>query len=226
MAGTVTPFNFDRTFAPEDRRQSGTFGGRRKSDQTDHALDAEALRAELEMLRQQQQDELAQTRQEAFQAGIDHARTERDAAVLSSIDALQASLEEIAQDRDTLHAEYSQDAAELALAAADAIAGHSAATAPNKAVDEVIGRVLAQLGRGEEVQVSVHPEIADDIQAKISSRQSDNRKRISLIITSDEGVLPGDAVLTWDRGGVSINAEARRAAILAELEPLLAGPKA
>lgn len=228
MAETVTPFNFDSFPAPAhqpDRRKGSSFGGRRKTDQSEHALDAEALRAELEMLREQQQQELTRTRQEAFQAGIDHARTERDAAILSSIDALGAALEDAAADRESLIAEYSQDAAGLALVAAEAIAGHATGIAPSRAIDEGIGRVLAQLARGEEIQVAVHPELAEDIQRRIEAREAGNRKRISLTVVEDEAIAPGDAVLTWDRGGISINAEARKAAIIAELEPLLAGPK-
>ncbi|AXK44149.1 FliH/SctL family protein [Erythrobacter aureus] len=223
MAEGLAPYNFDRTFVQEDRRQPTSFGGRRKSDRSEHALDAEALRAEIEMLREQQQAELVRTREEAFQAGLDHARADREAAVLSSIDALQATLEELARNRETMLSEFTQDAAELAIAAADAIAGHATGIAPDKTVSDAIGRVLAQIARGEEIQVAVHPDLIESLRAKIDERQADNRKNIAISLNPDASVAAGDAVLTWDRGGVSINAEARRAAITAELEPLLAG---
>lgn len=237
MAGQAIPFRFDRDlaadaqpagaqpFSGQDRRRGSSFGGRRKSDHSEHALDAEALRAELAHLRDQQKEELDRTRREAFQAGLDHARTERDAAILSSIDALQASVEEVLSNRDALLAEFSQDAANLALVAAEAIAGHAIALDPGKTVDDAIGRVLAQLARGDDVQVAVHPDLVEGISAKIEARKSDNRKNISLTVVSNDALAPGDAVLAWDRGGVTIDIEARKKAIHTELEPLLAGPK-
>ncbi|MBR0550938.1 FliH/SctL family protein [Stakelama marina] len=213
----VKPFGFDRVFAEPERRREY----RRKTDASDLAIEVEALRAELNALRQSQQDELARVRTEAFEAGLDHARTERDAAILSSLDALQASLEAVSDQRDELVAEYSSDAAELALVAADTLAGHAVRLEPGRTIDEAIGRVLSQVARGQEVHVTVHPDLLDDIERRVEARQANDRRRLFLSVSADPNVAPGDAVLVWERGGVTLDAAARRAAVMTELEPLL-----
>lgn len=212
----ITPFAFDRIFEPERRRDS-----RRKGDASDLAIEVDALRIEIEALHKSQQDELARTRTEAFQAGLDHARTERDSAILSSLDALQASLEAVCENRDELVAECSQDAAELALAAAEKLAGHAIQLDPGRTIDDAIGRVLSQVARGQEVHVTVHPDLLEEIEGRIEMRQTNDRRRLFLSVSGDPAVAPGDAVLAWDRGGVTLDAAARRTAIMAELEPLL-----
>lgn len=215
----IRPFAFDRIFAEPERRREF----RRKTDATDLAFQVEALTAELDMLRQTHQEELARARSEAFDAGLNHARTEREAAILSSLDALQASLETAAEQRDELVAEFSRDAAELALSAADTLAGHALALDPGRTIDEAIGRVLSQVARGQEVHVTVNSDLVEEIEGRIKARQDNDRRRLFLSASGDPAISYGDAVISWDRGGVTLDAAARRAAIMTELDPLLKG---
>jgi|GEM_PF-518511 len=215
----VRPFAFDRTFAMPVREPARQY--RRKGDANELAYEVETLRRQIERIEQDHQAELARTRAEAFEAGRNHVREEREAAILSAIDALQASLEDSAEQESQTHARIVAEASEMALAAAEAIAGQAIAQAPGGAIDEAIGRALAQVARGQEIEVKVHPDLVEEIEAQIADRQSRDRRRLALIVSPDATLAPGDAVLCWDRGGVALDAQARRQAVLEELAPLL-----
>ena len=215
----VQRFAFDRTFpaAPcEPVRQY-----RRETDAVLLAQEVETLRSQIERLGTAHADELARARSEAFEAGCDHARTEREAAILSAIDALQASLEDVCERDRAMHAQVVAEASEMALAAAEAIAGHATAHAPGGAIDAAIGRALSQVARGQEIEVKVHPDLVEDIEARIAERQSRDRRKLALVVCADETLAPGDATLCWQRGGVVVDAQQRRQAVLDELAPLL-----
>lgn len=213
------PFAFDRTFSLPVREPARQY--RRQTDAADLAQEAEALRSKIAMLEQSHAEELARARTEAFEAGRHHALADREAAILSSIDAMQASMEEIAEQYSQMRAEIAGDASELALAAAEAIAGHAIEHAPGGAVDEAIGRALSQVARGQEIEVKVHPDMVDEIEARIAQRQSCDRRKLALVVSADSALSPGDAVLSWERGGVFVDAASRRQAVLDELAPLM-----
>ena len=217
----VKPFAFDRIFADAPPEPPKEQKHRRSTDARDLAMEVDRLRAQLDALRDAQQDELARTRTEAFEAGLVHARTERDNAILSSIDALQASLETIADQYDDLKAEVVCEAGQLALAGAEALAGHAIEQEPGRAIDEAIGRALEQVTRGQEIEVRVHPDLEEEIQRRVDERQNADRRRLFLTVTADPAITPGDAVLTWERGGVVLDAARRRQVIESELAPLI-----
>ena len=214
------PFAFDRTFSLSSRGSGRHY--RRKTDALELAEEAETLRDRIERLEQGHAQELARARTEAFEAGRNHAAADREAAILSALDAMQASLEEIAEQYCEIRTETSADAGHLALAAAEAIAGHAIAQEPGGAIDAAIGRALAQVARGQEIEVKVHPDLLEEIEARIADRQSGDRRKLSLFVSADSGIMPGDAVLSWERGGVTVDAASRRQAVLEELAPLLA----
>ncbi|MXP10438.1 FliH/SctL family protein [Pseudoblastomonas halimionae] len=216
----VRPFDFDRTFSFPPRESARQY--RRKTDAAELAREAEALRGQIARLQQNHEEELARTRTEAFEAGCNHAHEEREEAILSAVDAVQASLDEFSERYGELRAQAEADAVEVALVAAETLAGRAIAEEPGGAVDEAIGRALSQVARGQEIEVRVHPELVEEIEARIAQRQSEDRRRLALIVSADAGLAPGDAVLKWDRGGVNVDAQSRRQAVLDELAPLMA----
>ena len=52
-------------------------------------------------------------------------------------------------------------------------------------------------------------------------RQSQDRRRLNLSVCGDDGLAIGDALIVWDEGGLTLDAAARRAALLEELAGLL-----
>ena len=81
----------------------------------------------------------------------------------------------------------------------------------------VAGRVLTQVARGQELRVRVHPDLAERMEAVIAERQSRDRRRLSLTVIADDALAVGDALIAWEQGGLTLDAAARRAAILTEL---------
>jgi len=213
MHAHVERFGFDRIFSVPPGK-GGPAG-------VDASLEVAALRAELALLRAEQEAALALARAHGYEAGLAQARAEQDAALLSAVDALQASIEVIDAQFTEVSERVTGEAAEIALAAADMIAGRAVEMAPGAAIDEAIGRVLGQVARGTELQVRVNPDLLGDIEARIADRQSRDRRKLNLTVVPDETIAMGDARIGWEEGGLALDAGARRQAVMDELDTLL-----
>lgn len=209
----VERFGFDRIFSVPPGK-SGPIG-------PDATLEVATLRAELALLRSEQESALALARAQGYEAGLAQARSEREVALLSAVDALQAGIEGIDAQFGKVSERVTGEATEVALAAAELIAGRALDVAPGVAIDEAIGRVLGQVARGTELQVRVNPTLLEDIETRIADRQSRDRRKLNLIVVPDESIAVGDARIGWEEGGLALDAEARRQAVMDELETLL-----
>lgn len=107
------------------------------------------------------------------------------------------------------------DATELALAAADHLAARALGIAPGAGIDQAIGRVLKQIGRGQDLQVRDHPDFVEEIERLIAARQDGERRQLNLHVAADDGLAEGDACIEWDQGGLTLDAAARYAAVRA-----------
>ena len=212
----VRPFAFDRIFAvPTAASADPTIR------MEDLHLQVCALDAELTRLRDDQDAMLALARADAFEAGLTQARSERETAMLSATDALQASIEMVDARFEEVVTRMQQDSAEVALSAADVLAARALQHAPGAAIDEAIGRVLRQVARGQELLVRVHPDHITEIERMVAIRQGGDRRRLNIQVVADESLPLGDANIEWDQGGLVLDASARAEAIRAELEALL-----
>lgn len=210
----VERFAFDRIFGlPE--------GDPTPADTGALALELAAVRAELAMLQADFATQVSMARAEGFEAGLAQARGERDVALLNAVDALQAGIEALDERFEDVAQKVTGEAAEIALAAADMIAGRALEAAPSETIDAAIGRVLAQVARGTELEIRVHGELVEAVEAKIAERQSKDRRKLNLFVVGDATMARGDAVINWDQGGLALNAAARREAVMTELETLL-----
>lgn len=211
----VEPFGFDRVF--QAKAEAVATDGK---DLADHVHELLARQAVME---QEQQEELARVRREAFQAGLDQARREATTALLSAADAIHAAIDDLDGRFAAAIEHQSQAAAEVALAAAEALAGHALGHMPLRAVDEALGRVLVQVARGTRLCIRINPAQHDTLTALLAERQRHDRRQLHLAAMPDPAIAPGDAVIFWDEGGLAVDAAARRAAVLAELDPVLRG---
>jgi flagellar assembly protein FliH len=210
----IRPFAFDRIFAV-----AGPPGPAVRTE--DLQLRIAALEAETQRMRDDQDAMLALARADGFEAGVIQARTEREAAYLAAVDALQASLEMMDSRFDGVMAQMQQDAAEVALSAAEVLAARALTEAPVAAIDEAIGRVLKQVARGQELLVRVHPALVGEVQHLVAERQAGDRRRLNLQVAGDVGLAQGDAHIEWDQGGLVLDASLRAEAIRSELSALL-----
>ena len=213
-ASNIKPFAFDRIFAQATAKVG-------KPDP--HLLQSEVdiLRAQIERLELERDMAMVQVRNEAFEAGLAEARAEREAAMLAAIDALQAGVEQIGEEVDAAVAKATAEAAELALAAADLIAGRALETAPIETIDAALGRVLEQVGRNPKLRIRVHSSLVEEMERMIGVRQSGDRRRMFLHVYGDDTLPIGDTLISWDEGGLRLDAAARRDAVREELEGML-----
>ena len=210
----IRPFAFDRIFAMPAA-----------ADPTLRAEDLQlqivSLEAELERMRADHLAALALTRADGFDAGLNQARSELQAALLSAVDAFQSTLELTDARIEEINTRATQDAAGVALAAAEMLAARAIAHDPGLAIDEAIGRVLKQVARGQDVWVRVHPTLVEELERLVGERQSRDRRRLNLHVVPDENILSGDAQIEWDQGGLTLEAAERATIVRAELESLL-----
>lgn len=206
------PFRFATQFADPPPAEDQTIA--------DSALALAALRAEMGALRADHSAALARARSEGYMEALATMRAEREQALLSAWDALHAAWEEFEESRDAMIEQVRQEAAALALSIGEALAARELADAPGAAIDQAIGRVLGQIARGQEVTISVHPDLAPDIEARIATRQAGDRRRLNLVVLTDEALVVGDAHLRWEGGGLRLDAAERHRAIAAELAAL------
>nr|WP_294815773.1 FliH/SctL family protein [uncultured Sphingomonas sp.] len=210
----VERFAFDRIFSTPASESATVPSG-------DMLLEISALRAELALLRSDVNAQIALARAEGFEAGLAQARAERDVALLSAVDALHAGIESLDERFEDVSRRVTGEAAEIALAAADMIAGRAIDAAPVETIDAAIGRALSQVARGTELEIRVHPDLIEAIEARIADRQSRDRRKLNLNVVGDVTITVGDAMIGWEQGGLALDATARRQAVLDELETLL-----
>jgi flagellar assembly protein FliH len=213
------PFAFDRIFTAPPPPPSGHAPGR---DATSLAIEVELLHAELARQAEAHRGELARARTDGFEAGLVHARADRETALLAAIDALHVGVETITDTLDETRAQLVQDAAGLAMAAATHLAAHTLALDPVAPIDAAIGRALAQVARGTELVVRVHPDLLPAIEQQIATRQAQDRRRLRLHVEGDATLAIGDARIDWDEGGSCLDREAREAVVGNEFATLLA----
>ena len=210
----IKPFGFDRVFeAPAARRTDAS--------PIDLEYEADRLRQELGQISADRDAALAAARRDGFEAGLGQARKERDTALLAACDALHAGLEQFEDEFATMERAMQRESAALTLVAANLLAARATELVPVQAIDEALGRALQQVGRGPRLLVRVHPELEDAMNERVAARVLSERRKMSLTIVPDAGVAIGDASIVWDEGSLSLDAVARRAAVAAEMAPLL-----
>ncbi|AQR75772.1 flagellar assembly protein FliH [Sphingomonas sp. LM7] len=214
---TVERFAFDRIFSTPASESATIPSG-------DMLLEISALRAELALLRSDIDAQVNLARAEAFEAGLAQARAERDVALLSAVDALHAGIEALDDRFEDVSKRVTGEAAEIALAAADMIAGRAIEAVPAETIDAAIGRALSQVARGTELEIRVHPDLIEAIEGRIADRQAKDRRKLNLTVIGDVTIAIGDALIGWEQGGLALDATARRQAVMEELETLLPSP--
>lgn len=216
---SIKPFGFDRVFrfgsVPDDEAEAPL-----PADDALHERIA-TLEARIEQMRREQGETIEAARAEGVAQGLEQARGERAEAMLAATDALHAALDDlgtqIAEESDRIM----REAADVALCAADLIAGHAVAREPGRAVDEALGRALRQVVRGTALQIRVHPDSLADIERLVMVRAERDKRSLPVTFIEDANVAPQDAHISWAEGGLIADAAARRADIARELRGLI-----
>ena len=208
----VTPFGFDRIFHEPETAPT--------IDVVALSSRADSLADEIERLKREHAAELEQLRIQAHEAGRAEAAAELDAALLAAVDALHGALEDMDARIDRAAVDMRKDAAEAVLAAAEMMAGHAIEQYPLRAIDEALERVLDQVRRGTDLVIRTNPVLAPALEQRLEARLGRERRRLAFAVVPDGDIPVGDARVSWDQGGLAVDAAARRAAVIEELAPL------
>jgi flagellar assembly protein FliH len=216
---SIKPFGFDRVFhfgfAQEEE------GPAPPPTEELHAQII-ALQERIEQMRQDQEMAVLTARSEGLAEGLAQARGERAEAMLSATDALHAAFDDLGGQWAQATDRITREAAEVALCAAEMIAGHAIRQEPGRAIDEALGRALKQVARGTALLVRVHPDNLEDVERLVAGRRAGERRALSITIVQDAEIAPNDAHIGWAEGGLIVDAAARRAAVVRELGGLIA----
>lgn len=223
---TIQPFGFERVFVHVD--DTAPAPPPEAEPEAPREVTADELReqiadleARIEQMQADHAAELARARTDGFEAGLAQARAERGEALLAATDALYAGFDAIDARFDTMARAMVCDAGAVALHAAEMLAGHAIEKAPARAVDEALGRVLEQVARGTALVVRAHPDMREDLAALIDAHEARAGRALSINLVDDPAVAPCDARIEWHTGGLNVDADARRAAVMAEMSGLL-----
>lgn len=208
------PYQFDRFFETS-KPLHDTLVTRNLSDEVLR------LSAEIACLKADRDEAAAAARAEGYEAALAMARAERDAALLSATDMLQASIERINEQLETVIAAMKRDAAEVAVAAADALAGFAVDREPVRALGEALDRALDQIGGDRRLVVRVHPDFAQTIRDLVAAREQSEQRALQIVVIPMPELLLNDGAIEWAEGGLIVDAAARRSTVMRELEPLL-----
>jgi len=215
----VRPFRFDRVFnihRAEPRNEAEI------AEEADEGETVRELREAMARMARDHGEELARARADGFDAGLRHARGEREAALLAALDAINVALDDVDQHLIATANGMTRDAAHVAVLIGEALAGHALEIEPGRAIDEALGRVLQQVARGTRLIIRVSPALSGEIERLFALRQGKERRKLNVSIVPDPEMTHGDAIIAWDEGSLAIDTAARRAAVMAEMGPLLA----
>lgn len=210
----IKPFGFNRSFELANSQV-----GAELSD--DLLAEVATMRATLAQLRSRHAEALLEARLEGFEAGRVRASAESASALLAATDALHATLDDIDAHLSDQTRAIHRDAVDVALLAAEMLAGHAVDFAPARAVDEALGRALEQVTRGTALVIRVHPDLADAMAERLTTRIAQERRKLDLNLVPDESIVPGDGQISWNEGGLIVDAAKRREALMTELAPLM-----
>lgn len=216
---SIKPFGFDRVFRFGSAPEEGAASAAVPADELQAQI--AALQERIEQMRRNEEAALLQARAEGVAQGLEQARGERAEAMLSATDALHAALDDLSGRWTEESERIMHDAAEVALFAAEMIAGHAIRQEPTRAIDEALGRALRQVVRGTALLIRVHPDSLEDVERLVAERRAGERRALSITIVADAEIPPYDAHVGWAEGGLIVDAAARRAAVTRELGSLI-----
>lgn len=209
---------FARTLDNNDREVQARAAAeaRKRAAMADPETYIAILTQELDHLRASRVADLAQARADGFGAGLEQARQEQTAALLSAVDALHAGVEALEDAAAERQAAIVADAAVLALDAADRLAGVALARQPLTAVQTALQSVLDESGWSQALTMTVHPSLTPALGRHLDQLAAGTRP-LAVQIVPDTTLALGDARIEWPGGGVALDRAQRRNDVLAAL---------
>lgn len=220
---TIKRFDFDEVFRFDDGPRDAGMIQAVVADLHGHLAE---LEAQLAAAMRERDEAVALALSQGHAAGLEQARKERAEAQLAATDALHAAFDDLGVEFAAITSQMTRDTAQLALSAAEILAGHALDLEPSRAFDEALGRALHQLAFGATLLIRAHPDSIAHFEHIVAARRERQGLAPTIHLIADDQIAPHDAHISWGQGGVIVDAAERRAAVLHELAPLLDIPAA
>lgn len=178
------------------------------------------LQDELERSRIEARQQVEIAREDGVRLGLEQARAELQASLLSAADCVNDALDNIAAEIAGRFETVVRDSASLALTAGEHLAAQAIDEAPLSVIEGALNAVLSEMHKLTELEIEVHPSLVEPLEAALRRNTTASRK-LKLMIHPDERLEPGDAQISWGQGGLKVDAATRRTALLEALGVIL-----
>lgn len=209
--GRIRPFQFDRDFA-------GVVSPR--------SMAGAELQNELEQLKQRlatseadMDVRLAAAREDGFAAGLAHARTDQQMALLAALDSLQAAVEGADAELSDLRGQMLEGAASLAVAAAEQLAAIALAVEPSAAIQAAVEKAADEAGLDARLQIQLNPADATVVETSASHW---SLRTVAIEIVPDSRIATGDARISWGTSTMALERADRKSRVEAVIAEAIA----
>ncbi len=150
---------------------------------------------------------------DSFAQGYAAGQVDAAAQITGLADQLAAMATQLEQQQSATLDDIAAAAAQLALVAAEHLAGQALAHTPLGPIAGALHSAISSLPRGTDIAITVNPDHAAAMEARLKEMHQNERRQVSLSVSSDAALVLGDARFSWDGGGAILCRAQRRAAV-------------
>ncbi|MCO5091559.1 FliH/SctL family protein [Bosea sp. (in: a-proteobacteria)] len=158
--------------------------------------------------------DLAAARAEGFRAGQDEARREAQGQLAGLTAQLARSAERLVAQEAARGATIEEQAANVAIAAARALAGAALAQMPLAALAEAMREALSHARSAPHLVLRVHDSLVDAAEELTRTLAAEHGFAGKAIVLGQSDIAPGDGRIEWAEGGFVL--DSRQIVALAE----------
>lgn len=191
-------------------------------DDANLALEKEAARASIEQDSEPEaeeyeaptfsEDEMEASRRDGFDAGkAEGVREAGDAVETQISDALAqltAQFDTLFKKQAVANAEIFDDSIKTAITIVRKCFPHLTESDAPRAIEDMVREVLAEILEEPRAMVHVHPDLAENLNNRISEIAGSANFEGQVLIIDDEKTAPGDCRVTWSSGSAERDMEA------------------
>lgn len=184
MPMTAKPFNFDRVF-------------------DGNGADAPAKPVK----RSYSATEVQRIRAEAYAEGAASAEAQAAQAIALAVGQVASAIMSLIDNLDQETTAMRESAVDIALTAADKIAGAALKAFPLAEIERLIGECAHELPGEPRLVVRVAPGLAEDLRSRIDAIAQERGFEGRVVLVAETNIKGSDARIEWSDGGVETNAE-------------------
>lgn len=166
--------------------------------------------------------DLVSARNEGFRQGVEEGLRQADGQLGGLAAQLARSAERLFAQEESRMAAIEQQAAQLAIAVANAIAGAALAEKPLAMLGGAIRECLSHARLAPHLVVRVHESVVEQAESLAKRLMLENGFTGRLIVLGEPDIMPGDGRIEWADGGLVMDRERLAGSIenaVAELFP-------